>query len=177
MSQVLIGIIGVLLFIGLAIAGAMYLGDRFKEANNNSKASAAVQGMAQVANATSMHNLQTGVSAAPTATLTGSTVYTGGYLKAAPANPVITANAPLLGDSAGAIPGTGDAKYSLMNLGAGTTADAVCLAIARQTGQAPAATTVVSAAAIPAGTAGCIKLTAAITGAGAIGDALAYTAI
>ena len=42
MSNVLIGIIGVILFIGLALAGALFLGPRFQAATISSKASATV---------------------------------------------------------------------------------------------------------------------------------------
>ena len=62
MSNVLIGIIGVILFIGLALAGALFLGPRFQESTNNSKAAAAVQGVAQVASAIAMYETQEGVS-------------------------------------------------------------------------------------------------------------------
>ena len=65
MSNVLIGIIGVILFIGLALAGALFLGPRFQESTNNSRASAAVQAVAQVASAANMYRVQEGT--APTA--------------------------------------------------------------------------------------------------------------
>jgi len=42
MSNVLIGIIGVILFIGLALAGALFLGPRFQESTNNSRGSAVI---------------------------------------------------------------------------------------------------------------------------------------
>ena len=58
MSNVLIGIIGVILFIGLALAGALFLGPRFQQSTNNSKASASVQAVSQVGNAANMANVQ-----------------------------------------------------------------------------------------------------------------------
>lgn len=60
MSNVLIGIIGVILFIGLALAGALFLGPRFEEATNNSKASANVQAINQINNAINMYEAQEG---------------------------------------------------------------------------------------------------------------------
>lgn len=63
MSNVLIGIIGVILFIGLALAGALFLGPRFQEATSSSRASAIVQSMAQVASAANMYRAQEGTPA------------------------------------------------------------------------------------------------------------------
>lgn len=60
MSNVLIGIIGVILFIGLALAGALFLGPRFQESSNSSKAAAVMQSVAQVAQATNLYQLQEG---------------------------------------------------------------------------------------------------------------------
>jgi hypothetical protein len=60
MSNVLIGIIGVILFIGLALAGALFLGPRFQEATVNSKASAEISQVHQYAAAISMFELQEG---------------------------------------------------------------------------------------------------------------------
>ena len=64
MSNVLIGIIGVILFIGLAIAGALILGDDFRTSKATSEAAAIQQQMAQVAAAYDMYKLKMG--AAPT---------------------------------------------------------------------------------------------------------------
>ena len=60
MSNVLIGIIGVILFIGLALAGALILGDDFSSANNQSKAARVVQTLQQVSSAANMYKLKTG---------------------------------------------------------------------------------------------------------------------
>lgn len=79
MSNVLIGIIGVILFIGLALAGALFLGPRFQESTNNSKASAQVAAMHQIANAANMYQVNEGKS-----TLDIQLLKTGGYLKAVP---------------------------------------------------------------------------------------------
>jgi len=60
MSNVLIGIIGVILFIGLALAGALFLGPRFQDATINSRAASEMQHVAQYANAIAMFQLQEG---------------------------------------------------------------------------------------------------------------------
>ncbi len=62
MSNVLIGIIGVILFIGLALAGALILGDDFRSASSSSKAAASIAQGRQIVNALSMHDLKTGTT-------------------------------------------------------------------------------------------------------------------
>ncbi len=60
MSNVLIGIIGVILFIGLALAGALILGDDFGTASNSAKAATAISNLNQVAQAAAMYQLKIG---------------------------------------------------------------------------------------------------------------------
>ena len=86
MSNVLIGIIGVILFIGLALAGALFLGPRFQESTNNSKAASAVQGVSQIASAIQLRNLNEG-STLPASSNLETSLVTPGYLKAIPKNP------------------------------------------------------------------------------------------
>jgi hypothetical protein len=81
-SNVLIGIIGVILFIGLALAGALFLGPRFQESTNNSKASAMVQSVSQVAHAANLYEVQEGRKVPD-----GSpTLLAPGYIKSIPTN-------------------------------------------------------------------------------------------
>jgi hypothetical protein len=68
MSNVLIGIIGVILFIGLALAGALILGDDFKSASNSSQAAALMAQMKQAADAADMRKLKLGVAWTPSTT-------------------------------------------------------------------------------------------------------------
>lgn len=84
MSNVLIGIIGVILFIGLALAGALFLGPRFQQATLNSKGAALSQAVAQISAAANMYRVQEGRGFSETDDL-----YTlvPGYLKAMPSNP------------------------------------------------------------------------------------------
>jgi len=86
MSNVLIGIIGVILFIGLALAGALFLGPRFQESTTNAKTSAVVSSMQQIANAANLYRLENGAGIAPGAPLV-SPLVASGYLKAAPGSP------------------------------------------------------------------------------------------
>ncbi len=81
MSNVLIGIIGVILFIGLAVAGASFLGPRFQQSTNMSKAASVTASLDQMANAVKMRKVATG-STGPA----GSPNYlvSEGYLKAVP---------------------------------------------------------------------------------------------
>ncbi len=83
MSNVLIGIIGVILFIGLALAGALFLGPRFQEAALNSEASSVMSGIHQVAMATDLNATQEGK--AEIVAKDESSLYPG-YLKSQPKN-------------------------------------------------------------------------------------------
>ncbi len=81
MSNVLIGIIGVILFIGLALAGALFLGPRFQEATLNSRGSAAVQAVSQIAHAANMYQVNEGVALGTTQI---SLLTSKGYMKTIP---------------------------------------------------------------------------------------------
>ena len=65
MSNVLIGIIGVILFIGLALAGALILGDDFKSASSASQAASVMSQLKQATDAADMRKLKLGVSYTP----------------------------------------------------------------------------------------------------------------
>jgi hypothetical protein len=88
MSNVLIGIIGVILFIGLALAGALFLGPRFQESAVSSTASAAIQMVTQVSHAAAMREMQTGVET-KTEGRAGESLTADAYLKAVPYNPTM----------------------------------------------------------------------------------------
>lgn len=60
MSNVLIGIIGVILFIGLALAGALYLGGAFSGSKTDSEAARFISEGAQISNAYDLFFLQEG---------------------------------------------------------------------------------------------------------------------
>jgi len=137
MSNVLIGIIGVILFIGLALAGALFLGPRFQDATVDSKAAALVQQVSQVAHARAMYRVQQGQE--PTDFSEAGLIP--GYLKARPVNPtnpdynynVIDADGEWAGPS-----GVGRPGYVVI---AGIGGDAavaakICASVSRQTGLA-----------------------------------------
>jgi type II secretory pathway pseudopilin PulG len=125
MSNVLIGIIGVILFIGLALAGALFLGPRFQESTNNSRASAAIQAVAQVANAANMYRVQEGKTDYTLVKGAANTVTTdlvvAQYLKSVPSNPA--------GGADPSLATTGFVTIDLVTNGA-----AVCDAINKQSG-------------------------------------------
>lgn len=142
MSNVLIGIIGVILFIGLALAGALFLGPRFQESTNNARASAAVQAVSQVASAANMFEVQEGRTAQviSDATPNNDDLVERNYLKSVPQNPTGSgAPAPVL------VPG------SLVTMELANNSDKVCEAIAAQTGGAVLADEAAAAAGAPSG--------------------------
>ena len=65
MSNVLIGIIGVILFIGLALAGALFLGPRFQESTQYSQAASVMSSLRQASDAAELRMLDLGVSTTP----------------------------------------------------------------------------------------------------------------
>jgi type II secretory pathway pseudopilin PulG len=135
MSNVLIGIIGVILFIGLALAGALFLGPRFQESTNNSKASAVVQQMQQLSSAVNMYQVNEGKPVLADDYNGGtSTVVSGGYIKTMMRNPVNNQAYYLVDDgwSGAAVP----AKFVYTILGNDSVALSVCRAIEKQSGAA-----------------------------------------
>ena len=142
MSNVLIGIIGVILFIGLALAGALFLGPRFQESTNNSKASAIAQAVSQVASAATLSSTQNGTPVSALTTSAGELV-TAGFLKSLPTNPVSGTNSMttpaivnFIGDnrsvSTSSFYDGQPARFVILRLG--DEQKAVCDAISRQSG-------------------------------------------
>ena len=161
MSNVLIGIIGVILFIGLALAGALFLGPRFQESTHNSKAAAVSAGLQQVAQAAQMYRVQEGVSVTSTGS-TATTALAPDYLKSAPRNPMTNGSYQMV-DANGYNNAT-PAQFVYTNLGGDDTAKAVCRAIERGAGatnpDASTATVVDWATTTQANKrVGCLKLT------------------
>ncbi len=169
MSNVLIGIIGVILFIGLALAGALFLGERFAQSRNTSVASAAVQSVAQIANAINLYNAENGAPLRAGEDPLMLTQAGARYLKALPINPTGSDAAVILtvdGNGSG-----GEGRLVTMRL-SGADLD-VCRAIARQTstgldtiGQS-GVTEVSVGSDIPKGPAGCFMAKAAFGAFGA----------
>ncbi len=163
MSNVLIGVIGVILFIGLALAGALFLGPRFQEATINSKAATLVQQANQVAQARSMYKVQQGQE--PTDFSEAGLVP--GFLKTRPVNPTnpdynynfIDQDGAWAGPS-----GTGKPGY-LVIAGIGgdaTVAAKICAAVSRQSGLAIDGPQEITAFTQIVGNVACIKPTVKI---------------
>jgi len=135
MSNVLIGIIGVILFIGLALAGALILGDDFRSSSNDSKAASVIQQLSQVANAVTMSNLKTG-GRVVSGNVDASSPLIPRFLKTSPINTVNRARGFAMAEATGGANG-GIATIVVTILGndGDVTAKAVCEAIQRQTGQ------------------------------------------
>ena len=88
MSNVLIGIIGVILFIGLALAGALILGDDFRNAKSSTMSAQVVGQMQQVVSAVNMYQLKTGVTMLAVNYPTNIATLTPRFLKSPPKGPV-----------------------------------------------------------------------------------------
>lgn len=120
MSNVLIGIIGVILFIGLALAGALFLGPRFQEATVNSKASAEMGQVHQYAAAVSLFELQEG----ETYSLAKVSRLVPDYLKSLPRNTG--------GTNSASYAVYGNDRIALMNLSYNGLDKAICETIQKQ---------------------------------------------
>jgi len=133
MSNVLIGIIGVILFIGLALAGALFLGPRFQESTSTSKTAAISQAMSQMSRGAELYRLNEGTPfpAGPPTSLV-----TKGYLKSIPENPLGNWNFFDFRAADGTY--EGNAAYALAGMGMGTdpASLSVCRTINRQSGVA-----------------------------------------
>ena len=167
MSNVLIGIIGVILFIGLALAGALFLGQRFQDASVDSKAAAGVQAMAQMANAISLMQLDDGRPFKTGQSLVNNPdgPIARGYLKSLPRSPINPLYAPFVVDNDSLADG-GDATFVAVTLESSTNAlaEKVCLRMVRQTGQDASATVVPSFTKLPSNPVGCMRATLGAAG-------------
>lgn len=166
MSNVLIGIIGVILFIGLALAGALFLGPRFQESAANTKAAAALQAVNQVASAMQLYSVDTGKTVDMTYRIAiddPSGILSSGYLKSVPINPVLGGNPPgdIYDPFIMSFGGASERRMVMMKVGQDEKASQICLQIALQTAQVPKGTTAVPADTnLPVGVrSGCIKMT------------------
>ncbi len=134
MSNVLIGIIGVILFIGLALAGALFLGPRFQQSVSQSKASAMSGQVSQIANAISLRRLTTGATQASNdQTLTDAV--NEGYLKVKPVNVFSPDQTFKLVDELGST-NVNQARFVATNIGTGQAAKDACTQIERNAGVA-----------------------------------------
>lgn len=168
MSNVLIGIIGVILFIGLALAGALFLGEDFQNASSSAQGAALMSQIKQAADAAEMRRLKLGVSTTPS---TSTEFLVPRFLKVPARNPTplakgdpgnqrwhVTFNNNMIAD--GYYEPQWAAKFVQAVIGPrdDATARAICLDIAQTYGQTEIENVVTTAD--PSGDAGC-----ALTGA------------
>lgn len=156
MSAVLIGIIGVILFIGLALAGALFLGPRFQEASISSKAATLMTQVSQVADAANLYALNSGMPY-PATTFTAASDLVPGYMRSVPVNPIDPASPYATVTRTGMR--AGDSFYVIATMPSGDAAERICQAIDRTygilldpVGRAPVLT------AFPSAAAGCFKI-------------------
>ena len=152
MSNVLIGIIGVILFIGLALAGALFLGPRFQDSKISSSAAASVQALSQAANAVELYNLNEGRHFQAIA---GSVPVGTEYLKKQVLQPSPNYGVIDLRNADGSY--DGDADYALMG-GGGEIGIKECTEIAKQAGLALDADGSAPKSDKPIGSRGCFRL-------------------
>ena len=139
MSSVLIGIIGVILFIGLAIAGASFLGTDFMTASASSRAAAVVSHMNQIAQGVQVLQARRGVTLpSSTGSNIGQTLISYKALKDVPVNPVLPGSAYVATNATGGQDAT-QARLVYTDLGTGQRARNVCFAIEEQAGNPSAA--------------------------------------
>ena len=173
MSQMFIGIIGIVVVVGLALAGAIFFGDQFQQSRSRSRAAAAIAVTSEVAFAAESALAAQGGRINAASDITAQLV-TPGYLKAVPVNPLIEANVPRLMSSNGLLTGFADAAV----IDLGPNAGVVCTQVGLQSGQLLAGATAAEASVnIPASNTGCFR---ALPGGGAgltVGNHYAYTRI
>jgi hypothetical protein len=135
MSNVLIGIIGVILFIGLALAGALILGDDFKTASSSSKAAAMSSVLQQTAAAASMYEVKTGRPVTASTTNSNGEFLVPRFLKAKPVSPV-GGGEILVVDQDGNAYSNAKGQFFFANIGTDAQAKDVCRAIEEGAGAA-----------------------------------------
>lgn len=173
MSQMFIGIIGIIVVVGLALAGAIFFGEQFQQSRSRARAAAALAVTSEIAFAAEAALAAEGGRILAGADITAQLV-TPGYLKAVPVNPLIEANVPRLMSETGLLTGRADA--AVIDLGSG--AEVVCRQVGIQSGQLLASATVAATSInIPNSNSGCFR---ALSGGGAgltAGNHYAYTRI
>lgn len=182
MSNLLIGIIGVALFIGLAMGAALFVGPQFDEAQTNAQASDTVQAVASVASSVNSYRLATGYSVGPALASTQALV-DAGYLRDVPANTALNGRQPQIVNAAGVdsansgAPATFSPKYVIMSLGANQD---LCTLIERKVGTISSGSTVSATSRAMEGAVnrqvGCFRIASAATGV-ASGDYVVYSRI
>ena len=127
MSNVLIGIIGVVLFIGLALAGATYVGALVLDGTTQRNTAVVTNSLAQTAQAVKIYNMKNRAWARNG--LDGvDRLMAAGALSARPPNPFVTAGYPVIVDINGGLTNLRPA-YAIMYIGATEEARDACIEI------------------------------------------------
>ena len=143
MSNVLIGIIGVILFIGLALAGALILGDDFRSASNDTKAATVQTQLKQVADAATMARLKTG-RPVMAGQVDAASPLIPRFLKSPPMNPVrpvVAGSGYILIGENGNQETTYEARTAIVYLNSDSVSKAICESIDRMSGRTTEAQT------------------------------------
>lgn len=173
MSNVLMGLIGVVLFAGLAMMAASNFGSSFIESSNNGRAVAILSATGQIAQAVTLVRMTDGTTLDASADLEAELVVPR-YLKVLPVNPILTVVPPILVTDAGATTGPGTA--AIMDMGGQSRP--LCIAIARSSGLiGQNATNLPEAVTIPEHHNGCFKAGAGSSGAFTPGHYYAFTRV
>lgn len=143
MSNVIIGIIGVILFIGLAIASATILGSDFMTATASSKAAVVTSHLQQIAQASQGLKARRGATVPSNAASFGQGLVSQNALRAVPVNPM-SPSTPYLAANAAFGQDASDAAYVYTTLGPASDSKArdVCFAIEETAGNASPGTVV-----------------------------------
>jgi hypothetical protein len=183
MSNVLIGIIGVILFIGLALAGATYVGALVLDGTTQRNAAVITNSLAQTAQAVKIYNMKNRAWARNG--LDGvDRLITAGALSSRPPNPFITTGYPVVVDVNGSLTNLRPA-YTIMYLGATEEARDACIEIEIQnnnldrTAEATMEQTIPFTSRANVSKGGCARMPGAFGGpnGGTTGDYLAWYSI
>lgn len=126
MSNVLIGIIGVILFIGLALAGASFVGPLVTEGNSQKNAATILNSLSQTAASARIYRMRTG-NYAPASLTAVDTLVASGALSRRPQNPLVPAYHPVILNASGTL--TGSPAYVVMSMGQSEQARNACIEI------------------------------------------------
>ena len=132
MSNVLIGIIGVIFFIGLALAGASYVGALVTDGTTQRNSAQIVMSLQQTASAVKIYNVRNR-RWVPNAFTAVDTMITANIMKSRPTNPTLPGGYPMVVDINGQLT-TNRPSYVIMYLGQSESARDACIEVELQNG-------------------------------------------
>jgi uncharacterized membrane protein YbaN (DUF454 family) len=141
MSNVIIGIIGVILFIGLAAAGATILGSDFMQASASTRAATVVAHLQQYSQAVNVLRVRRAITVqSSVGTNLGNVLVSNNALEEVPVNPIVPGSAYVAANRTGG--STGDIGTVFTDLGNSKMARDTCFEIETQAGNTNAAAVV-----------------------------------